>query len=285
MQVGITFDRCNVTSANDAHYHWTFLNKTNGVTKGCAVTSTSNTITIGKGYFIIFGRFVQITGDEIITPEAVTTGTAYRRLVYEIDLTKTNTDTEFNQGYFKVLSSANTTYPTLTQHDLDNGGTVYQMPFARFTQSVGGISNFVSELTMINFNDLYTQLQQVKNEYSAVIDQYVEELKNQGFITQTAYHADNTPVTISIAVNDWVYDGSNKWYWVNKPCSKASTSAYCVLHIKPIAANNKDAKRAADKAFGYIFSDPTVNDGSITFRAYAKPAVALTLSVIGGIGQ
>lgn len=285
MQVGITFDRCNVTSANDAHYHWTFLNKTNGVTKGCAVTSTSNTITIGKGYFIIFGRFVQITGDEIITPEAVTTGTAYRRLVYEIDLTKTNTDTEFNQGYFKVLSSANTTYPALTQQDLDNGGTVYQMPFARFTQSVGGISNFVSELTMINFNDLYTQLQQVKNEYSAVIDQYVEELKNQGFITQAAYHADNTPVTISIAVNDWVYDGSNKWYWVNKPCSKASTSAYCVLHIKPIAANNKDAKRAADKAFGYIFSDPTVNDGSITFRAYAKPAVALTLSVIGGIGQ
>lgn len=285
MQVGITFDRCNVTSANDAHYHWTFLNKTNGVTKGCAVTSTSNTITIGKGYFIIFGRFVQITGDEIITPEAVTTGTAYRRLVYEIDLTKTNTDTEFNQGYFKVLSSANTTYPALTQQDLDNGGTIYQMPFARFTQSVSGISNFVSELTSINFNELYSQLQQNKNEYAAVLDAYIEDLKNQGFITQAAYHADNTPMTIDIAVNDWAYDGSNKWYWVSKPCSKASTSAYCVLHIKPIAANNKDAKRAADKAFSYIFSDPTVNNGSIIFRAYAKPAVALKLEVIGGIGQ
>lgn len=285
MQVGITFDRCNVTSANDAHYHWTFLNKTNGVTKGCAVTASSSAITIAKGYFVVYGRFVQITGAETVTPEAVTTGTAYRRLVYEIDLTKTNTDTEFNQGYFKVLSSANTTYPALTQQDLDNGGTVYQMPFARFTQSVSGISDFVSELTSINFNELYSQLQQNKNEYAAVLDAYIEDLKNHGFITQAAYHADNTPITIDIAVNDWVYDGSTKLYWVNKPCSKASTSAYCVLYIKPIAAKNKDAKRAVDKAFGYIFSDPVVYDGSITFHAYAKPAVALKLEVIGGIGQ
>lgn len=285
MQVGITFDRCNVTSANDAHYHWTFLNKTNGVTKGCAVTASSSAITIAKGYFVVYGRFVQVTGAETVTPDAVTTGTAYRRLVYEIDLSKTNTDTEFNQGYFKVLSSANATYPALTQQDLDNGGTIYQMPFARFTQSVSGISNFVSELTSINFNELYSQLQQNKNEYAAVLDAYIEDLKNQGFITQEAFHADNTPVTISIAVNDWTYDSTNQWYQVTKNCAKASTSAYCVLFIKPVAANNKTAKRAADKAFSYIFSDPVVGNGTITFRAYAKPAVALTLSVIGGIGQ
>lgn len=285
MQVGITFDRCNVTSANDAHYHWTFLNKTNGVTKGCSVTASSSAITIAKGYFVVYGRFVQITGAETVTPDAITTGTAYRRLVYEIDLSKTNTDTEFNQGYFKVLTSSNSSYPSLTRQDLDNGGTVYQMPFARFTQTVNGISNFVSELTSINFNDLYAQLQQVKNEYAAVIDEYVEELINQGFVTQEAYHADNTPAIINIAVADWAYDSTNKWYYVTKSCAKASTSAYCVLHIKPVAANNKTAKRAADKAFGYIFSDPQVGNGQITFRAYAKPAVALKLEVVGGIGQ
>ena len=88
MQIGITFDQCNVTSADDAHYHRTFLNAVDGVTKGCKVTADRQNIYVAKGYFVIYGRFVKVTGQETITPDAVQTGTLYCRLVYEVDLSK-----------------------------------------------------------------------------------------------------------------------------------------------------------------------------------------------------
>ena len=289
MQVGITFDHCNVTSADDAHYHKTFLNGVDGITKGCEVSYSGRAITISKGYFIISGRFVKIVGDETVTVDEniVSGGVLYGRLVYEIDLSKTNTVSEFNQGAFKVLTNSSSAagYPSVRQDDLDNGGTVYQMPFAKLTINSTGISQLVAEISRIDFNSLYTELRKVQSEYSSVIDEYVEELKNQGFITQAAYHADNTPEIINIAISDWVYASVGKWYYAVKECTKASASSYCLLHIKAIADNTKEAKRAADKAFSYIYSDPIVEDGRIIFRAWAKPEVALKLSVVGGIGQ
>ena len=130
MQIGITFDQCNVTSADDAHYHRTFLNAVDGVTKGCKVTADRQNIYVAKGYFVIYGRFVKVTGQETITPDTVQAGTLYCRLVYEVDLSKTNTLEEFQQGAFKILSSGST-YPTPTKQDLENGGTA----------SLGGIVN------------------------------------------------------------------------------------------------------------------------------------------------
>lgn len=289
MQVGITFDRCNVTSANDAHFHWTFLNKTNGVTKGCLMTHTTNSVTIGRGYFIIYGRFVQITGDETISLDPSTdTARSYNRLVYEIDLSKTNTDTEFNQGRFKVLTNpvgTGANYPTCQQSDLDNGGTIYQMPFAKFRYNLNGITDFVSEVNSINFNDIYTQLRSVQLSYSRTIDAYVRELENQGFVTQAAYHGDNTPTDISLPVGAWTYDSSAGYYKATVNCSKASAVDYCVLHIIPQVEKNKATKLQVDKALAYLYPNPTVGDGTITFQAYEKPKTALSFKVIGGIGQ
>lgn len=284
MQIGITFDQCNVTSADDAHYHRTFLNAVDGVTKGCKVTADRQNIYVAKGYFVIYGRFVKVTGQETITPDAVQAGALYCRLVYEVDLSKTNTLEEFQQGAFKILSSGSA-YPTPTKQDLENGGTLYQMPFARFTVSSSGISNFISEANTINMANFYSTLAKTLSEYQEIADQMIEDLQNEGFVTQEAYHADNTPLNISIPVSAWTASGSNFYADVN--CSKASSSAYCRLDISlrnPSTMTPANLEKA-QKEYGYLYPKPTVWNGKIRFWARKKPTDAINLEVVGGIAQ
>lgn len=145
---GITFSKQLVSSNDDAHIYKLFLNGRSGKTKGCTMTFGGDDIYISNGYFFIANRLVKITSLETVSTPIVSTGTTYNRLVFEIDLTKTNTETTFEQGYFKILSSSSD-YPEITQEDIENGGNIYQMPFARFTKTVGGIGTFKSELESI----------------------------------------------------------------------------------------------------------------------------------------
>ena len=284
MQTGITFNNCNVSSRQDAHYHWTFLNHTNGVTKGCGLTYDKTHIYIAKGFFIIFGRMVEVTGVETVDVSPTASGSLYCRLVYTVDLTKENTVENFEQGYFEILSSASG-YPALTQEDLDADGTKYQMDFAKFIVGTSGITSFIRTLTSINFSDLYAGLEQNREDYAAALDEYIEELKNAGFVSASAYAADNTPEQIKIEIADWVADGVN--FKAEKACSKASTSTACVLHLSLAnPATLTDAKRKELlKNVGYIYPKPTVGNQTITFLASRKPTVALTFDVVGGIGQ
>lgn len=145
---GITFSKQSVSSNDDAHIYKVLLNGRNGKTKGCKMTFGADEIYISHGYFFASNRLIEVSSVETITTPLVTSGTSYCRLVFEIDLTKINSNSEFNQGTFKILSSS-TDYPQLTQEDLENGGNVYQLPFAKFTKTITGISNFVSELESI----------------------------------------------------------------------------------------------------------------------------------------
>lgn len=147
---GITFSKQSVSSNDDSHVYKVILNGKNGRTKGCKMTFGTDDIYISSGYFFASNRMVQITSTETI-PTPVVTSTTYFRLVFEIDLTKTNSATAFEQGYFKIISSAST-YPELIQEDLENGGNIYQLPFARFTKTTSGINSLVSELEIIGHN-------------------------------------------------------------------------------------------------------------------------------------
>ena len=149
---GITFSKQSVSSNDDAHIYKVLLGGRNGKTKGCKMTFGIDNIYISEGYFFAANRLIEISSTETITSPIVTTGVTYCRLVFEIDLTKLNTNTEFAQGYFKILSST-TNYPSLTQEDLDEGGSVYQLPFAKFQKSISGIANFVSELEVIRYSN------------------------------------------------------------------------------------------------------------------------------------
>ena len=145
---GITFSKQSVSSNDDAHIYKVLLGGRNGKTKGCKMTFGTDDIYISEGYFFAANRLVEITSTETVTSPIVSAGVEYCRLVFEIDLAKINTNTEFAQGYFKILSST-TNYPELKQEDLEDGGTVYQLPFAKFQKSISGIANFVAELEVI----------------------------------------------------------------------------------------------------------------------------------------
>lgn len=145
---GITFSKQTVSSNDDSHIYKLLLNGREGTTKGCKMTYSKDDIYISDGYFFISNRLAEVPSMETISTPIVTTGTNYCRLVFEIDLSKTNTNSSFEQGYFKILSSA-TAYPDIIQEDLENGGNVYQLPFAKFTKTVNGIGSFISELKNI----------------------------------------------------------------------------------------------------------------------------------------
>lgn len=143
---GVTFDAQLVSSKDLAHYMYVFSGRKSGVTKGCTMTRTSTKITVNAGYFLCYGRFVEINGYEQIGIPIVSSGTEYCRLVFEIDLSKSNTEERFLQGEFKILESYSA-YPELIQENLDEDPSdgVYQFPFAKFTLSSSGLANWVDE--------------------------------------------------------------------------------------------------------------------------------------------
>jgi|GEM_PF-2788146 len=199
---GITFDKQLMKSKDHAHEVNYYYQGDIGVTKGCVPSvDVSNDVVITEGYFIIKGRLVSIEGTETVDVPTVASGTLYSVLVFEIDLTKTNTTNVFNQGSFKVLSNASA-YPTPTQQDLDAGGTLYQFEFARFENTVGGLVNFsdtrvildlsqyarlsdLSALEISNIIGLQTALDgkmaYVKNNLSAIIDPIYTDGSNLGY--------------------------------------------------------------------------------------------------------
>lgn len=148
---GVTFSKQSVSSNDDAHVYKLLLNGRKGRTKGCKMTFGTDDIYISDGYFFASNRLIEISSAETVATPVVSSGTTYCRLVFEVDLTKTNTNAAFNQGYFKILTSTSD-YPDIMQEDLENGGNVYQLPFARFTKTVSGIGGFVDELETIHID-------------------------------------------------------------------------------------------------------------------------------------
>lgn len=191
---GITFSEQMFYSADFAHFQHFWLNGQSGITKGCSITSTTTNVTIGKGYFIVHGRLMNVEVAEVIG-SAYGFETGYNRIVYEIDLSKTNTITEFNQGAIKVLHTT-----ALTQQDLDNGGTVYQYPLCHFQWSGSGISSFVVDAAELdwenafatleaNFESYETDFNTWLNQQKAVINQMIAELEAEGFAKTATFTA------------------------------------------------------------------------------------------------
>ena len=170
---GITFADQLTTSDDFAHLQNKWFNGVSGVTKGCEVTADADNVYVGAGYFLISGRLVRIVGTETIASEVVELN-KYCSVVFEIDLSKTNSTTVFTQGYFKVLSSTED-YPTLTQEDLDADGTVYQMEFARYIKTTTSITEFESRVTPLNVDDVWSILNDTYNNYKSDFDTYFED--------------------------------------------------------------------------------------------------------------
>lgn len=147
-----------------AHFVNTFLAKHDGITKGCNLNYTNDSVTINEGYFVIQGRFLEEVGSTTLN---ITNATEYCKLVCEIDLSQTNTETVLNQASYKILTST-VGYPELVQQDLEDGDNIYQLEFAKFENTPSGIINFVDTRQVIDFESIYNE-----------IDNYIENLENE----------------------------------------------------------------------------------------------------------
>ena len=153
----------------------TFLNGINGVSNnyknGMAVTYSGSTVTVDSGAVCIQGRFLE---EDTYTTLSAGTNTAYCKLVIEIDLDKENTESEFTQASYKIITSTSG-YPNLTQTNIvKNVAGVYQYELARFRTSSSGISEFQDMRTFLDFTSIYEQITQ---EYQNVLEQLEEELE------------------------------------------------------------------------------------------------------------
>lgn len=114
-----------------------------GIIDGCEITKSGSTLTIGAGFLIAGGAYVEI-GDA--TVDISSSG----ELIIRID---TTSDTPAGMQIRTVQD--------LIQQDLANGGTVYEMRLATFTYTSGTISNLTVSASKIspqnNTSEIYVQ--------------------------------------------------------------------------------------------------------------------------------
>lgn len=129
----------------------TFLNGKDGVSdnyKNCMeITYSGSNITVSSGAICIQGRFLE---EDTSTTISAGTDNSYCKLVIEIDLDKTNTESNFQQGAYKIIKGSND-FPNLTQTNIvNNNAGVYQYELARFRNTINGITEFEDRRTFIN---------------------------------------------------------------------------------------------------------------------------------------
>ena len=173
MLKGHTFNLQTFTSEAFALFIDKFLDGKCGVAKGCNLSNTTTSATIGEGYFVIRGRLLQII-DSVSVSNVIKDG--FYKLICEIDLSQTNTTDTLNQASIKTVYGASD-YSTLTQQDITGSGTIYQYEFARFKVESGQITNFTDKRTYVNITALQ---QQIEDELTALESQSNVLLKTGG---------------------------------------------------------------------------------------------------------
>lgn len=148
----VTFDKQKVKSQDDGLCNTLAMVNESCIISGCVVSQDgASAVSVATGTFFICGRLIYITSTESIGIPSVPAGqTLYMRVVFEVNLNQTNTETEFMQGSFKVLTDT-TAYPALTQDDINTSGTLYRMPFIKLRADSTGIidGSFVDERILV----------------------------------------------------------------------------------------------------------------------------------------
>ena len=222
------------------HFINTFLNKESGITKGCELEQTSNTITIGVGCFCIMGGFLrESTGTTLNLP----TEAGYYKLVYEIDLSKINTVAEFNQGSYKFIKALGG-FPSVTQEDLDDEGTVYQFEFCQFRITESGIADFKDLRTFISFNGIYEEVRRkirtIEDGSAYALTDHVPQKVYEKVLTE-----DTASLLVDLETEDFEFEDNDilEVYFVGALRSENTNSQNSLLFL-PNATDEYSLKRA-----------------------------------------
>lgn len=128
-----TVDGGIVNAINDALLY-DFIIGQNGIATGATVTSEGALLLhIDSGWGVIKGRIFSIEA-ETVSATPSTTGTVKGRLILQIDITNTTNPITF-------VTQAAATLPALQQEDINNNGTIYQLPIATYDVNEVAVSN------------------------------------------------------------------------------------------------------------------------------------------------
>ena len=149
---GCTFDNQNVTSKNDGGLYGAIFTG-DGILWGCSMSVTTDTLTIQPGEMVIGGRLIWIDGaTQIPFPAPITNG--FGQVILTIDLSKTATPSDFDQVEASVVYSTTTTFPDLTQGEInsENGDMVYQQELAVVSIAGSNITEITRQIGSAKIN-------------------------------------------------------------------------------------------------------------------------------------
>ena len=90
-----------------------------------------------------------------------------------------NTESQFNQGVYKVVKAASS-YPNLTQTNIvKNNAGIYQYELARFRTNSSGITEFQDMRTFLDFDSIYDAMEAEYGEVLQQLKDQLESVKNQ----------------------------------------------------------------------------------------------------------
>ena len=137
---GITFSGQNGRPQDDgalymAHYG-------DGILDGCAMSISGDDLVIQSGHFIMGGRVVHVDGATNVDLSGRGLTTGYIQVIMNADMSKG----EGLQVYSSFVESATTTFPTLTQDDINGTDTLYQFELAVIQISGGNLSSIIQSM-------------------------------------------------------------------------------------------------------------------------------------------
>jgi hypothetical protein len=210
---GITFAEQNVSPSDDAIIRRAIL--PDGILTGCSLSYSGYTLTMGAGFLLACGRQFRHPLAQNWPVSDATSG--FARLVLTIDLTRTATETAFDQIVDAIeYASAEDGFAELVQTDINQAGTKYQIEVCKVSLGAGGITGIVSQLPLSR------------------VDGASLNFKVVGGLTQPSGPAENTIwVSTNASITSWQFSGTEPaepaeglvWF----ATGKASTAAFNAL--------------------------------------------------------
>lgn len=146
---GITFDNQAVLSKFDGAFYQVMATRgTDWRIRGGNGTLSGNNVTIAQGFILVGGRLIQIDGNtsHTLTP-TITNG--YGRLKVEIDLTKTATESTFNQvSLTEEYSATQEGFSTLVHGDIAFSGTKYEAVLYVFQVTNSTVTSIIETMPL-----------------------------------------------------------------------------------------------------------------------------------------
>ena len=272
-----------------------FLGKTSGIIQGCELSNTTNTISIGNGYFDIRGRFLEEQGGTDFNIENSKEDT-YCKLVCEVDLSQVNTTRELKQAYYKILKSTKE-YQELIQEDITKDGTIYQFEFAQFKITTEGIVDFIDKRTYIDFASMYEEIRRDKNQFfidlkngtTIKIDKLIKELEQYCEQAQATLEG-NVAMNLLNLINTkadkkktWNITLDTEWEGTEAPYTKTvvvdGILATDIANVYPVWSDSLEIRQTEKEEYSKI-SLVNSADGSITLIGdEEKPEISLNIRV------